>query len=118
MTLPPAPKAPMDRITLGTHRWAQLIHTRDATFAAACAELASRFDGTDARENAKRVLRIAQAHDAINPRELITGCDILSGWGGMEPAAKMAMVVVLAEIGGNDAIDEDVARVLSARRWR
>ena len=118
MTLPEAPKAPIDRISLGSGRWVLLIHRRPAAFAAGCATMAARFDPEDARENAKRVFRIAQANGYMNARELITALDTLSVWERAEPAAKMAIVVALAEIGKGGPIDDDMARVLSAKRWR
>lgn len=118
MTLPEAPKVPIDRISLGTGRWVILIYRRPATFAAACSEMAAKLDPEPARENAKRVMRVAQAAGYMNGRELITAIDILSTWEGAEPAAKMAIVVALAECGRGGPIDDDAARVLSAKRWQ
>ena len=118
MTLPEAPNVPIDRISLGSGRWTELLHRRPPTFAAACSKMAATFDDPGARENAKRVFRIAQANGYMNGRELITSIDVLNTWGGAEPSAKMAIVVALAEIGKGDPIDDDLARVLSAKRWQ
>lgn len=118
MKLPQAPRTPLDRIAFAAHRWTETIHKRDAGFAAACAEIAARFDSPDARENAKRVLRLAQAKGYLNGRELITSCDTLTIWEGAEPGHKMAVCVALTEIGGGKAINDVKLRTLTHPLYR
>ena len=113
MTLPPAPRTTINRITEGATHWAILITKRDTTFAAECSRLAAKFDTPEAQENAKRAIRITQANGYMNSHELITAIDVLNTWDGSEPGAKMAVVVALTEIGGGKAIDDDRARVLT-----
>ena len=116
--LPEAPRTTLDRVALGVQRWTALLYNRQPTFAAECSQLAARFDSAEAQENAKRAIRIAQANGYMNGPELITAIDILTTWEGAEPAAKMTVVVLLAEIGGGEPIALDEARVLTGRRWQ
>lgn len=114
MSLPPAVK--VNRIELGGERWTYLLHRSAPEFAAEVAIRCRALEPDDARENAKRAFRIAQAQGYLNAGELTTAIDILAGWEAAEPGHKSAVLIAVIEISGGRNRDNEL-RVLTRKEY-